>query len=323
MKSTNFERIIFTREMLHSRISFRDGEVKLGEKIHLPEEQAICKFHILGVAEDWGPQLNQGRSGARYAFDAFIARFLNVQSNKFFSGEAVCLHGWIQPEEEHTELHAALIEELDDLVADWAKRILENGGIPIVIGGGHNNAFPLIEASAKVFNTAIDVVNMDPHADTRALEGRHSGNPFSYAYESGFLKYYAVLGLHESYNNQYILDYLKKIKAYTSFYEDWLEKPFRFQADIDLVYDKHFHNYVGVELDLDSIAGMPTSAYTPSGISMEQARIYVRKMAALEKVCYLHLPEGAPSDEKEAAIVGKSLTYLALDFMKEYIKHHH
>jgi formiminoglutamase len=34
----------------------------------------------------------------------------------------------------------------------------------------------------------VNAINFDAHSDFRILEGRHSGNGFSYAYEEGFLK---------------------------------------------------------------------------------------------------------------------------------------
>jgi formiminoglutamase len=39
-------------------------------------------------------------------------------------------------------------------------------------------------------------------------------------------------------------------------------------------------------------------------------------MAKSRKVQYLHLPEAAPKNEKEEAIVGKTLAYLVTDFIK-------
>ena len=84
------------------------------------------------------------------------------------------------------------------------------GYIPIVIGGGHNNAYPIIKTISESFNQAIHVFNLDPHADCRALEGRHSGNSFSYAKEHGFIDQYTVFGLHKNYNSEFIYSYLEK-----------------------------------------------------------------------------------------------------------------
>jgi formiminoglutamase len=60
---------------------------------------------------------------------------------------------------------------------------------------------------------------------------------------------------------------------------------------------------------------MPSSAYTPSGFSVENARNYIRKLAHHKKCVYLHLPEGAPTNIQEEKIVGKTLAYLVWDFI--------
>ena len=57
-------------------------------------------------------------------------------------------------------------------------------------------------------NKAINVLNLDPHADCREIDRRHSGNSFSYAMQEGWLANYAVLGLHQQYNSQSMLERL-------------------------------------------------------------------------------------------------------------------
>jgi formiminoglutamase len=48
----------------------------------------------------------------------------------------------------------------------------------------------------------VNAINFDAHSDFRILEGRHSGNGFSYAYEEGFLKNILFFGLHENYTSK-------------------------------------------------------------------------------------------------------------------------
>jgi formiminoglutamase len=209
-----------------------------------------------------------------------------------------------------------MIEDLDELIARWSTEVIENGGIPIVIGGGHNNAYGLIKAASYLGKKPLSVVNLDPHADTRSMEFRHSGNPFSYAFTEGYLQRYTVLGLHESYNNETILNFLTQMKAQVFYYESWLDNMSQFEIDLNQVAIDSLDKPTGVELDMDAIAYMPASAFTPSGISVDQARMYVRKMARNQKVAYLHLPEAAPKNEKEEKITGKALAYLVSDFIK-------
>ena len=68
------------------------------------------------------------------------------------------------------------------------KIIIKAKKIPIIVGGGHNNAYGIIKGSALALNKKINVLNIDAHADFRPLEGRHSGNGFSYAFHEGFIK---------------------------------------------------------------------------------------------------------------------------------------
>ena len=88
----------------------------------------------------------------------------------------------------------------------------------------------------------------------------------------------------------------------------------RLMEAINYVHDEHVP--CGIELDMDAIRLMPSSAISPSGFSLEQGRHYVRKCVKSLKTAYLHLPEAAPQTEHEARLVGKALTYLVTDFIK-------
>ena len=309
-----------TKDMVLSYVSQREGEVKLGEKLSVftDLDSFIGKYVVLGVREDVGPRANLGLSGADAGYACFLKRFLNMQSNSFLSGEEVLLLGEVLVNSEITELDALRkgVEELDDLLVSLLVPIYEKGLIPILIGGGHNNAYALIKACSMFQNKAIDVVNCDPHADFRALEGRHSGNSFTYAMQEGWLANYAVLGLHQQYNSQSMLDRMSDKECYVTFFEEYLSGQRDFLTDVDDVLRQVVDVSLGVELDMDAIMDMPSSAFTPSGFTLEEARRYVIKCAKSKKAAYLHLPEAAPKNEREEAIVGKALAYLVSDFIK-------
>lgn len=317
---TNFEFIQFTQKSLSQLTIVRSGEVKLGEKLQTLENgnPEKVKYFILGISEDIGPQSNGGFGGSTGAFKAFVKRFANIQSNQFLNGENAIILGEIISNSifQNFETGRMLIEELDLFVESIISPYIQSGLIPIVIGGGHNNAFPIIKTISKCIAEPISVINFDPHADFRPLEGRHSGNPFSYAHENGFLSKYAIIGLHQSYNSQFILDQLTENSFLFSFFDDYLSKKADFETDLTAFYEHISSDKFGVELDLDSIAYMPSSAFSPSGMSVEAARSYVLQMAQSRKVQYLHLPEAAPKNEIEEAIVGKTLAYLVSDFIK-------
>lgn len=317
-----FEFHAFTAKILQDVTARRDGETKLGEKILVPEQvaEAPCRYVVLGISEDIGPQSNGGLAGSTTAFSSFLKRFLNIQSNEYLPGGSVAILGEIVSLAAFGSLSQgkAAVAELDDFVTGLVSPYVQKGLIPIVIGGGHNNAYPLIRAVSQSRQKAINVINLDPHADFRPLEGRHSGNPFSYAFHDGFLDLYAVVGLHQSYNSQFILDELRSKGMIFSFFDDYLSGKADFDRDLELFAEKIRTAAFGIELDMDSIAYMPSSAFSPSGMTLEQARRYVLKMAASEQVAYLHLPEAAPKDAGEEAVAGKALAYLVADFIKAH-----
>jgi formiminoglutamase len=314
-----FEFTTYTKEKIASFTSIREGETKLGEKLTTDYKSPSCKYVIIGISEDLGPQANMGISGSKNSFKSFVNRFINTQSNRYLHGESICILGEIIQNTNFSTTTEARksIEILDDFAAKILCPIFESGKTIILIGGGHNNAYPLLKANFTANKTSMNVVNMDPHADCRPLEGRHSGNPFSYAKDHGFLENYSVIGLHQNYNSERIYDYLDKNKFMYTFYEDYLDGNRILQEDIQTIINTRDHNKnVGIEIDLDSIAYMPSSAYTPSGFSLETIRQYVREIAKQKNISYIHLPEGGPSTANEEKTVGKALAYLVTDFIK-------
>ncbi len=164
-------------------------------------------------------------------------------------------------------------------------------------------------------------MNCDPHADFRRLEGRHSGNGFSQAFEEGLLGAYYVFGLHESYNSKEMLGRLDKAGFRCKSFESLLTRgQCSFEEGLAEVnaYLNSAGFPVGIELDLDSIAAMPSSARSPVGFSLSDAARFLHGIAgAQNNVQYLHLPEGAPAlGEDGERMVGRALAYLVCTYLK-------
>ncbi|RFC55267.1 arginase family protein [Brumimicrobium aurantiacum] len=315
-KHKSFEFSKLRNSDILNHFSPRDGEQKLGEVIN---NSSNSKFVILGIEESIGPIANKGRKGAENGFKAFLNTFLNMQSNEYLNGEEICILGKVSRIDENKNSKNG-VEELDDFIYSVLKEYIGEGQIPIIIGGGHNNAYPLIHFSAKRYDQKIDVVNFDAHADYRLLEGRHSGNPFSYAYRDEYLDRYTVFGLHQRYNSQQILNDLRRDQHTFTFHEEYLMKERNYYSDFKKCFSELDSNkYLGVELDLDVISRMPSSAFTPVGVEIDDCRRYLKVFGKCQKLAYLHLPEGAPMDEYEDRIVGKALAYFVSDFVSSYL----
>lgn len=316
-KKINFEFLKFTSKDIQDRTTVREGELRLGERVTRESEK---KYIVLGIEESVGPQANHGNSGAENAFESFLQKFLNMQSNRFLNGEDVLVLGKVINLNTPDSLENArsYVDELDRFILDVLDLNLTENQIPIVIGGGHNNCYPLLKHCSQRKNEALNVVNLDPHADYRILEGRHSGNGFSYAYKMSYLKKYIVLGLHQNYNSEEMLERLAEDNHTFTFFEDYLSAKSDFTTDFESYKREVDTQSYGVELDLDAIIDMPSSALTPSGVTLERARIYINHFSASKNVSYLHLPEGAPVTTLEKNKVGKALAYLVTDFLKAH-----
>src|SRR5690606_7963358 len=120
-----------------------------------------------------------------------------------------------------------------------------------------------------------------------------SGNGFRYAKMDGYLKRYAVVGLHRNYNAQSVLEEMASDPDIQfCFYEDiFLEEKHDFKQAVDAAIRFTAGKPVGIELDLDCIENVLSSASTPCGIAPLLARRFLTQTARLSDVAYLHLTE--------------------------------
>ncbi len=342
----------YNKEDVLSLTKIRRFETKLGERIQVIKnsanlldelKQATAKYVIVGIPENIGVKANGGISGTDSSWVSFLNAFLNIQSNDFLEGNNLLLLGHFDfsaieklieqnahDDDERLEAYRHAVNEIDAAVEQIIQIITQHNKIPIVIGGGHNNSYPCIKGAAKGYYKAglipiaqINAINLDAHADFRPMEGRHSGNGFSYAEADGYLEKYCVVGIHENYlpqnvwidivNNPFIdcitfedifvhekRTFLQAVLHATSFTEDTL---------------------CGIELDIDCIQNALSSAQSPVGVSPTHARQYMNIAAADTKTAYLHISEGAVqlADGRKDNGTGKLISYLVSDFIKGQI----
>lgn len=328
----------------------RRFETRMGERLQFlqteqdwPEVllQSSAKFVVLGIPEDFGVKANYGVGGTDTAWLSFLSHFLNTQSNDFFSGENTLLLGHFDfgdikfliennayNAEEKIDAYRHAVNIIDEEVEDLVKVIAAAKKIPIVIGGGHNNAYPVIKGVAKGLQKAeviplsqINCINLDAHTDYGVTEGRHSGNGFRYAEEDGYLGKYCMVGLHENYISQNILVDIHNnpFMDYISYEEIFIHERKNFIQAVAHATGFTEDTYTGVEIDLDCIANTLSSAVTPCGITPLHARKFVTFIAQDAKVAYLHICEGATqlADGRKNDTTGKLISYLVSDFIKE------
>ncbi len=320
---------IFSQSDILSLVNTRDGEIKLGQNVaYYPHEvistddlkQSPARFVLLGIPEDIGVRANYGIGGAHTAWRPALRALLNLQQNQFLKGEDILILGAFDIAENKvtdvTELRKA-VTEIDDLVYPIIQTIVAAGKTPIVIGGGHNNCFPIIKGASLALQTTVDVLNIDAHADLRnPNEGRHSGNGFSTAIKDGFLDQYRILGLQQNYITEAQQQFISQNKAIKAFYFDDL---LAYQQDLQVSTEMLLNGTkrpLGLEIDLDSISGVVASASTPSGFNLNEIRQLLLQLR--KNFAYLHICEGAYqlSDGSKDETIGKTIAYLVSDFIK-------
>lgn len=329
----------------------RRFETKIGERLQYIRagadwaealQQSDARYVLLGIPEDIGVKANLGIGGTDTAWLPFLASFLNVQSNEFFNGESILLLGHFDfgdikylienhaaSDDEKVEAYRHAVNTIDENVEQVIKVITACKKIPLVIGGGHNNSYPIIKGAAKGLHkaellplTQINAINVDAHADYKTTEGRHSGNGFRYAAEDGYLGKYCIVGLHENHVPQNVLMDIHNnpFIDYVSYEEIFISERKNFIQAIAHATGFTENSYTGIELDLDCVEGVLSSAATPSGISTLQARQYINFAATDAKPAYLHICEGAThlADGRRDDSTGKFISFLVTDFVKAH-----
>lgn len=329
--------ILFTSKDRDSLLKSRKGESKFGEHIQLlPKLNNIydaitnldVDYVIFGISEDVGVYANHGNTGTYKSWLATIKVLLNLQSNRFTNAKRVLILGHLDytqlrdivkenPTKKNIAKARTLVETIDKDVTHLVASIVKAGKTPIIIGGGHNNAYGNIKGLALANHDKVNVINFDAHTDFRAEEGRHSGNGFSYAYAEGFLKNYFIFGLHENYTSEQLLKTLKKVKSikYNTYESIAVRNELNFTAELETALQHIANKPFGIEIDCDAIENIPSSAMTPSGFSVERTRQFLHFFGKHKNGSYLHICEAAPK-KKQQAQVGKLISYLITDFIR-------
>lgn len=141
---------------------------------------------LLGVPQDMGVARNGGRTGAAQAPDA-IRRALYKYTP--YTGSGLLTNTVAVRDLGNIVVAGLELEEVHERQQQVVEFLVAAGCIPVVLGGGHDIAWPDIAGFGSA-HKEIGVVNIDPHTDVRPLldNGQaHSGSPFRQMIESNLL----------------------------------------------------------------------------------------------------------------------------------------
>ncbi len=261
---------------------------------------AKCVVALVGVPQDIGVTRNRGRAGAYGGPDAIRSALYGMATS--------AVQGPLQEgsmailDLGNIETRGKTLEQIHDEQHDIVLRCLRKGAIPIVLGGGHDVAWPTIRAFESV-QKPYAVVNIDAHADVRPLkDGKaHSGSPFrqmlehepSVLVKGGFtefgLQHYAVAASHLQTLQQAGME-VRMLPAIRSndLHAVWDSVVSRTPPDVSL--------YVSLDMDAFSSAFAPgVSAPSADGFTPHEVAYCVEQAGASGKLRAFDVVEMNPT----------------------------
>lgn len=241
-------------------------------------DPAECHVALIGIPDDTGVALNNGRPGAKEGPAAFRSALTTMSIAQpidwdwprvFDAGDVDVVPG---------NLH-----ETHDRVTQAVESVLELGLFPVAIGGGHDITFPFVRAVANRFGP-LNGVYFDPHLDVRETDG--SGMPFRRLVETKAVNALRIHGFDPMSNSR---EHVKWFQSHNG------------HIDTTAAPDSHWlagNTFVSLDLDVIDAAHAPgVSAMNPMGWTPEYTAQWVHAAGSNPDVCCFDIMELSPPND--------------------------
>lgn len=279
----------------HGRIDAEDSGITTRWHQHVQPFAADSRGGVvlLGFASDEGVRRNGGRPGAAQGPTALRGALANLpvlgEPALFDAGDVACEDG-----------------ELDGAQAALAARVaqaLEQGNLPLVLGGGHEVAWGSFQGllQARPDLQRVLVVNLDAHFDLREARQGNSGTPFLQIQQGcaaqGRPFDYRVFGISRFANTQALFD-----RALALGVRHWLDEALQSHeglraAQAELARDLAACDAVYLTLCLDVLPAPlapGVSAPAPLGLPLAHVEALVEQVMASGRVALADIAELNP-----------------------------
>lgn len=271
-------------------------------------------FVLLGYECDEGVRRNGGRPGAKEGPQAALSQLaklphhLDESTAIFDAGNVVCL--------------GDDMEKAQSVLAEKVTQILNNKGMPLLLGGGHDIAYGHLNGIKNYASNdqKIGIINLDAHFDLRSNENsNNSGTPFYQiaidCKEENLDFSYLCLGIRNDANDSILFQRarewdVKYIEAELFHKENTsyvINKINEFCKDIDFIY-------LTIDLDGFSSAFAPgVSAASPMGFSVDIALVAIHTIISTNKLISVDVAELNPTydrDDQTAKLVASLLHFI-------------
>jgi len=270
---------------------------------------------LVGFASDEGVKRNQGRIGAAAGPQALRQHLSNLPVRKCRS---VLDAGTCQPDGQD-------LEGAQEAYANRITTLLDQGCLPMGLGGGHEIAYGSFLGLARHLQKRepiprIGILNLDAHFDLRSADQASSGTPFRQASEwcaaQGWPFHYGVLGVSLFANTEALFHRANELGAWVRLDEalspidlpEALAELNHFAASVD-------HLYLTLCLDVLPAAVAPgVSAPAARGVALEVIERLLDAACATGKVKLFDVAELNPAldeDGRTAKVAARLLGRVA------------
>lgn len=277
----------------------RPADPRLGERVlhHREEISRLSSstgetFVIAGFPDDRGVRINLGRPGAAKGPDSirkFLYRFPTHATKRVFhyvdQGNLI-----LRPS----------IRDTHGIAQTEVRALHDKGWTPIILGGGHDYAFPTFAGAASSSKKIWGLINVDPHLDLRPDDQSepNSGTAFRRCIESGLLaaNHLVEFGVRRNRNSEAHWTFAEESRVRLVPWEGMRSTEAAvaaFKRTLDGL--DHSCDQIGLSLDMDScFEAEGTSAAPVLGFSADALAQFGEIAGRNLKVRYLEIAEVAP-----------------------------
>lgn len=173
-----------------------DDDPRMGHLLGRSRHNEAPSAAIIGFPSDTGVKRNGGRQGASEAPAAIRKELYKMTPS---AEDPQSFEKLIATADDPGDIHITGDLESDQkALGEAVNYYLEQGSVPVILGGGHETAFGHFLGYAGG-NRDTAIINLDAHTDVRPLNAgkAHSGSPFRQAveHESGCCEQYLAAGI--------------------------------------------------------------------------------------------------------------------------------
>ena len=295
------------RDLFYSRNDPKDR--RLGELIGRAAIDEVTEgtVAIIGVPEDRGITANKGRAGAAAGPDDIRRRLYKLTPgfNSDFMRLRIVDVGNVDTKE-------LTLAEVHDAETEAVAEIVARGGMPVVLGGGHDLTYPGVRGlvtGANIGRGGMGLINVDAHLDVRSDEnGINSGTSFYALSGEAFVEF----GIQEQYNSPYYYNWVLEQGGRVVTLREVSERVMEFFLQALNAAGKN-GRAIAVSLDIDAVRSTEApgaSASNPSGLKAPELDKIAYLAGRSVKVKYLDIMEVSPpldEDHRTAALAASAL----------------